>query len=287
MANRNDRGPSPRAFAAWIPARDIAEKLKALGEFNAAIGALHRRLEVGLVKSAAAHGSAAKKPADEGPFYIPLAHWKDANGIVVSDLWQTGQIAIWSWWTGGGEKIEYDYFDVRFDPAGIDEMLQNASAVRELGSDALEIEHDKLPQKLTAAEFANWIPATQAYQQVITAYAGSLQATAYVLGTALTVGNLRSGADYFGVEGKGKPTGTIEIGTTHWVDAGDLAFANVFWETGILKVKESVGGLSTPRSAVLVFGGVRFEGEGLKKILAAAPNSPGMAKVKRNANSFT
>jgi hypothetical protein len=117
MAKRNSRGPSTRAFNGWTAARDIAEALKPLGSFETAIRALYQRLVVGLVNAASMHGAAANQAATPGPFLIPAAHWRDADGILVSDLWRTGQITIWSWWEPGSKNIQYDYFNVRFDPA--------------------------------------------------------------------------------------------------------------------------------------------------------------------------
>jgi hypothetical protein len=100
------------------------------------------------------HGSAAMQTAAYGPFLIPTAHWRDANGILVSDLWRTGQITIWSWWAAGSKKVQYDYFNVRFEPRSLLRMLQEAgieSAVLQSGAPPKpEARTPKLPKSASS-----------------------------------------------------------------------------------------------------------------------------------------
>jgi hypothetical protein len=151
-------------------------------------------------------------------------------------------------------------------------------------------DHAGLPQKLTAEELETWIPATQAIQRVTEAYAGNAQYAFYALGASLKLGALRAGADYAGVTGAGKLADAIEISVQHWGLIPDFGFETVFWETGILEL-EIPGPTEQPRMGyrtlrsgdTLTYVGVRFEPEGLEKIISAAPKGKPPASAPEGA----
>ncbi len=128
-----------KIFAGWLTAPEVATKIYGLGGHDASIGALYDRLKVGLVKAAAEHRAVNEGDLEDGPIAIPEEHWKNKDGILVDDIWQTGQVTIWATTQGWHGRPRIDYYGVRFDPRGIEAMLSAAGGtnVREALKKAL------------------------------------------------------------------------------------------------------------------------------------------------------
>ncbi len=117
---------SAEAFANWLKAPVVADKVLAVGGYEAAINALADRLRVGLVRAAAANFTVELGEPANGPTVIPPAHWKAVKAAAADDLWQTGQLTVWV--TGSHARSpRVDYYGVRFEPSGIEAMLADAS----------------------------------------------------------------------------------------------------------------------------------------------------------------
>jgi hypothetical protein len=117
-------------FAQWEPASKVAEEIAGLGSHIAGINALADRLRTGLASGGAEHRTLQLRNPETGPLEIPQYHWP-ADGLFQNDLWQTGQLTIFARQRSAPyEQERYDYYGVRFDPAGVDALWAAAGRRR-------------------------------------------------------------------------------------------------------------------------------------------------------------
>jgi hypothetical protein len=117
-------------FAQWEPASKVAEEIAGLGSRIAGINALADRLSTGLARGGAEHRTLQLRNPETGPLEIPQYHWP-ADGLFQNDLWQTGQLTIFARQRSAPYQQErYDYYGVRFDPAGVDALWAAAGKRR-------------------------------------------------------------------------------------------------------------------------------------------------------------
>ena len=117
-------------IAAWLSPSAALEMLRSLDRRTAKLAILNR-LQHGLIRSG------AQTATFQGQSYIrvPLDPdmWENAeSGIVVSALWQTGDITIQMPITSpayGRQSFPLALFDVRFDPVGIKALMPGAESV--------------------------------------------------------------------------------------------------------------------------------------------------------------
>ncbi len=121
--------PSAKAFKDWLPARAIRDRLYPLG-FATLSNTLADRLRVNLAEASGGHLSIREKNAIEGPWPIPPAHWKELKGVSDNDLWRTGQLTVWVRPDERSSTVRYDFYDVRFEPGGIDRMLEGVEPAK-------------------------------------------------------------------------------------------------------------------------------------------------------------
>lgn len=120
MANK---APSKAKFDKWFPARMVRDRLYKYGS-STQLAALGDRLKVGLVTAAAGHMSIALTKAIAGPCSISAQQWKTLEAFAHNNIWQTGQLTLHFQQDYRSAKIRHDYYDVRFEPDGINAMLE-------------------------------------------------------------------------------------------------------------------------------------------------------------------
>jgi hypothetical protein len=142
-------------------------------------------------------------------------------------------------------------------------------------ADYEDVDHEKLPQRLTADELATWIPAKQALERMIACGPSHGEATE-ALWKLLVTGHLRSGAEHHTVEIPRLENGNaIEIEDMRWRSFGQ-PWQSALWSTGQVSLSiESEGtGYRRPPASFVTYFGVRFEPVALGKTLAGLGECP-------------
>lgn len=116
-------GPTATVFRDWLPAREVSARLSdTLGALTGR-SALWDRLCAGLARAAASHMAVARGRAQPGPTWVARKTWLAVTGIVHDDLWETDQLTAWVLLDGHSQKTRFDFYDVRFEPDGVEKML--------------------------------------------------------------------------------------------------------------------------------------------------------------------
>jgi hypothetical protein len=141
-----------------------------------------------------------------------------------------------------------------------------------------DVDHDKLPQKLTARELETWIPAKRALERMIACGPNHGEATE-ALWKLLVTGHLRSGAEHHTVEiPRLQNGGVIEIEDTRWRNFGE-PWQSALWSTGqaSLSIESDGHGYRRDPESLVTYFGVRFEPIALAKTLAGLGEKPQVA----------
>jgi hypothetical protein len=155
------KGPSAEEFRDWLPARDVSARLRATLGTTEGRAAIWDRLCVGLVRAAAGHEAVAQSRAEQGPVWVARNTWKAVKGIVVEDLWQTGQLTVWLYLSGRSESTRFNFYDVRFEPSGIDKMLPPAEKPASALNPAVALKYERKTH-VTEGQMKAWYAAFKA-----------------------------------------------------------------------------------------------------------------------------
>jgi hypothetical protein len=130
---------TPQTIANWLNPRDTEERLGEVIKNGAlVVPTLLNRVRAGLIQTAAMY-SVWENPdrfdqsSSDKPVLIPAEHWAFYHHLEIEDqyaLWDTGDICFEMGTNEGFDTVSVRYFGVRFDPAGIEEMIASAAPTR-------------------------------------------------------------------------------------------------------------------------------------------------------------